>query len=72
MSSVLRRARRHRLCDSHDCAIGRGDYYLVHVEFPGGESGFADAAGQPVRMAECRVCAERYGRGDLFPVEVEA
>ena len=44
--------------------IQPGDYYLMHTEFPGGDAGYADAAGHPVRMAECAECATRYGRAD--------
>lgn len=59
----VRRARKPRFgCHS----IRAGELYIEHTEFPGGEAGWADAAGHPVRMAECRFCAERYGRGHLF------
>lgn len=58
-----RRARKTR----YGChVIAAGDLYIEHTEFPGGEAGYADAAGHPVRMAECRACAERYGRGHLL------
>ncbi|MBB3752680.1 hypothetical protein FHT44_005192 [Mycolicibacterium sp. BK634] len=40
--------------------------YIEHTIFPGADSGYADTAGHPVRMAECRGCAERYGRGHLI------
>jgi len=46
--------------------IRPGETYLLHTELPGGESGYADAAGHPVRMAECGDCATRYGRGLLL------
>lgn len=46
--------------------IGPGDVYLEWTEFPGGESGYADHAGHPVRMAECADCARRYGRAALL------
>lgn len=68
MTSRLRRARK-----SHwgDCGpwhrIRPGDYYLQGVEFPGGDLGWANEAGHPVRLRECRECAVRYGRGGLFP-----
>lgn len=69
-TSHLRRARRLRWCESCDSGdIQPGDLYLEHKEFPGGDSGFADAAGHPVRSPECRACAELYGRGHLFPKE---
>ncbi|WP_301119839.1 hypothetical protein [Mycolicibacterium fortuitum] len=59
----VRRARRNR----RGChPIRAGELYIEHTEFPGGDSGYADAAGHPVRMAECRQCAERYGRGELI------
>ena len=66
----VRRARKPRpACGGYCPTIKPGDYYIEWTEFPGGEAGFADAAGHPVRMAECRSCAERYGRGHLFPIE---
>lgn len=56
---------------THKCTgcrtIQPGEYYLVHKEFPGGDAGYADSAGHPVRMAECSDCALRYGRGSLLP-----
>lgn len=59
----VRRARRVR----YGChLIQPGEVYIEHIEFPGGESGYADSAGHPVRMYECATCAERYGRGDLI------
>ncbi|WP_280389272.1 hypothetical protein [Nocardia wallacei] len=63
----LRRARKkHIACGGYCPPIQPGELYLEHKEFPGGESGYADAAGHPVRAAECRACAERYGRGHYF------
>lgn len=62
-----RRARKRHYCGG--CArnaIRPGDIYLMHTEFPGGESGYADAAERPVRMAECASCADRYERTDLL------
>lgn len=44
--------------------IRPGERYLMHVEMPGGDAGYADSAGHPVQMAECGRCATRYGRGD--------
>jgi hypothetical protein len=70
MASVTSRVRRAR--KAHSCGhypggqIRPGDLYIEHTEFPGGDVGYADAAGHPVRLAECRDCAERYGRGHLF------
>jgi hypothetical protein len=46
--------------------ISPGDRYLEHVEFPGGEGGYADSAGHPVRGAECGSCARLRGRGELL------
>lgn len=43
-----------------------GERYLVHVELPGGDAGYADTAGHPVQMAECSRCAIRDGRGELL------
>jgi hypothetical protein len=63
----VRRARKVWRCGCSNGPIQPGELYLVHTQFPGGDdSGYADAAGHPVRMAECRACAERYGRGGLF------
>jgi hypothetical protein len=61
--SRVRRARRPRL-GCHP--VRPGELSIEHTEFPGGDSGYADSAGHPVRMAECRSCAERYGRGPLL------
>lgn len=66
-TSRVRRARKaHVACGGYCTPIRPGELYIVHTEFPGGESGYADGAGHPVRMAECRACAERYGRGGLI------
>jgi hypothetical protein len=65
-----RRARKTRpACGGHCPPIQPGQMYIEHTEFPGGEAGYADTAGHPVRMAECRRCAERYGRGHLIDVK---
>lgn len=62
------RARKQHWADCADYhRINPGDYYLQSTEFPGGDLGFADMAGRPVRLRECRACAERYGRSGLFP-----
>ena len=67
MSFTRSRVRRARKARPSCCGpIQPGDLYVEHTEFPGGESGYADAAGCPVRMSECRKCAERYGRGPLI------
>lgn len=65
-SARVRKARKARICPGCRCYIGAGHLYIEHTEFPGGDAGYADAAGHPVRMAECRQCAERYGRDDRF------
>lgn len=71
-TSRVRRARKRRPgCGGHCKAIQPGDLYIEWTEFPGGEAGYADGAGHPVRMAECRTCAERYGRGDLITAYLE-
>ena len=61
----VRRARKARVgCHG----IRPGELYVEHTSFPGpgDDAGYATAAGHPVRLAECRACAERYGRGHLF------
>lgn len=63
----VRRARTVRVaCGGYCRPIRPGEYYIEHTEFPGGDAGYADYAGHPVRMNECRKCAERYDRGDLI------
>lgn len=68
MNTTVRRrvARKPRPCPGCDRIIAPGATYLEHTEFPGGEAGWADAAGHPVRMSECADCATRYGRGELL------
>jgi hypothetical protein len=70
MKTMTRRrvARKSHSCPSCDewRIIKRGDVYLEHTEFPGGDAGYADAAGHPVRMPECADCATRYGRAHLL------
>ncbi|MGW4126286.1 hypothetical protein [Nocardia sp. NPDC004711] len=55
---------------SHECTCDRwiqpGEQYLEHKEFPGGESGYANAAGHPVCLAECYRCAVRCGCESLL------
>lgn len=48
-----------------ETAIGPGDLYLEHTGFPGEEA--VEGVKHPIRGRECRECAVRYGRGDLFP-----
>lgn len=60
---IARRAKVPHNCES--CypygQIKPGDIYLEHVAAPG----MYDLEGW-MRTAECRECAERYGRGDLI------
>jgi hypothetical protein len=65
--SRVRRARKMRPgCGGYCKPIQPGDLYVEHTEFPGGDAEWATSAGRPVRMAECRSCAERYGRKPLI------
>lgn len=68
MKLIARRARKQHWadCDRYH-RIEPGEFYLEGAEFPGGDLGYADEVDHPVRLRECRSCAERYGRGDLFP-----
>lgn len=73
-TTTRRVARKGRQCETgYRCQrILPGDVYLEHKEFPGSDAGFADAAGHPVRLAECANCASRSGREhqlDLIPTE---
>jgi hypothetical protein len=45
-----RKAARDHRCQWCGKAIPKGSEYVVATEFPGGESGYADTAGHPVRM----------------------
>lgn len=67
-TTVRRIARKpHRCWDGGGClAILPGDAYLLHTSFPGDDSGYADTAGHPVRMAECAAHAARYQRDHLL------
>lgn len=58
--TVRRVARTNRRCRWGDChrSIRVGEPYLHFVEFPGGESGYADYAGHPVSMDICHMCAK--------------
>lgn len=62
--SIARTSRKDRTCPCGR-VIRRGDRYVEHLEFPGGESGYADDAGHPVRLPECAPCAYRAGRAAL-------
>jgi len=44
-------ARKPHRCNWCGGLIVPGEQYVVATEFPGGEAGYADAAGHPVRMA---------------------
>ena len=53
---------RHR-CEWCHKAIEPGTVYVLATEYPGGDSGYADAAGHPVRMcvhadAPCHHCPD--------------
>ena len=69
MSAYVERtvtARTRHQCKWGDCrTIEPGERYVVAVEYPGGDTGYADTAGHPVRMAICSDCAAKVGR----PVE---
>lgn len=58
-------ARKPHACQWGTCPRGNGirpgDVYIVSTSFPGHDSGYADAAGHPVRMALCAHCALRFG-----------
>lgn len=62
--TVARTAAKERQCACGGI-IKVGDRYLLHTEFPGGGSGYADFAGHPVEVPECEMCAIRHGRGHL-------
>lgn len=64
--TVAHKARMPHRCGFTSHPIKPGEVYLQHTEFPGGDAGYADAAGHPVRVAECADCATRYGRGHLI------
>ena len=53
----IRAARKEYRCDgypaSHATVIKVGELHLLCTEFPGGESGYADDAGKPVRLRLC-------------------
>lgn len=60
-----------RPCDDYPYSsvtnIRKGELYLLCTEFPGGESGFADSAGHPVRLRICMACAPRWAVEQLVP-----
>lgn len=65
--AVARRARKqHRCLGGYGRVIKPGEIYIQHTEFPGGDAEYATSAGHPVRLEECRDCAEQYGRGHLI------
>ena len=64
--SRVRRARKTHRCGCANGPIHPGQFYIEHTQLPGADADYANAAGHPVRMAECRDCAERYGRGHLI------
>ena len=67
MTARVKRARKeHVACGGHCEPIRPGDLYVEHTEFPGNEAVHTDVTWRPRRAAECRSCAERYGRGHLI------
>lgn len=44
------RARKDYACSWCGEAIPKGSEYVIATEFPGGEAGYADSAGHPVRF----------------------
>ncbi len=62
----------HPACGGYCPPIRPGDVYLEVTELPGGESGYADSAGHPVRMAVCASCACTHGDWpEIHPVPTE-
>lgn len=62
----------HAACGGYCPPILPGDVYMELTELPGGESGHADSAGHPVRMAVCASCACKHGDyQSVFPVPAE-
>ena len=55
--TTRRLARKPHICTGGHL-IAAGERYLEHVAAPGGELGYLTWQ----RIAECRECAERYGR----------
>lgn len=68
MNIRRRVARKTHFCTTgaRNHKIGPGEAYLEHTEFPGDELGYADAAGRPVRHAQCAECANHYGHGHIL------
>jgi hypothetical protein len=62
MNSTIRTANKVHRCGGCEGWIYVGEQYWEHTDFPGSDVGYATQAGHPVTMAECRFCAERYGR----------
>lgn len=55
--TVRTAAKVHVCADCHQ-PINVGDRYVIATEYPGGESGYADAAGHPVSLKVCGTCAD--------------
>lgn len=55
-------ARKRHYCSGCTGFVQPGEVYLEHTLFPGNDVIEID---HPIRGAECKRCAERYGRGDL-------
>lgn len=59
----VRRAAKTHSCEGYRCPrkptrIKPGEHYLLCTEFPGGELGYADHAGHPIRFKYCADCAK--------------
>jgi hypothetical protein len=68
VTATRRVAKKQHRCQWGDCRmIQIGDVYVESKTFPGHDSGYADAAGHPVRMAFCARCALRFGY-DLWDI----
>lgn len=53
-------ARKRHQCEDYPPTthtIKPGEQYVIATEYPGGESGYADDAGHPVRIKLCTACA---------------
>lgn len=65
----LRRASKFRRCGDCSRPIQKGERYLEHVASPG--HGDLNNPGW-IRMGECLLCAQGYGRYNPDPLIVEA
>lgn len=68
---TAQRARKPHRCEwCRKSAIAAGDVYVTWIEFPGGDAGYADSAGHPVRLNVCIDC-EHEDRRWLILAELE-